>query len=294
MAAMTQARPLDHLVIPVTDLKTARARLTRLGFTVAADARHPFGTENACIFLADKTYLEPLAVGSRDDVETAVRRGNQFVARDWAFRFRNGDEGLSAIVMGTPDADADHAAFRAAGLSAGDQLSFSRVMKFPDGTEIEPSFKLSFAADLRAPDFFAFTCERVNMPPADRSALERHDNGVTGIAKVVLSESEPAAFAGYLRAVTSGEVAGEGKGRLGLSTANVALEVIDPATLQNDYGVPRSSERGLRGEAIVLRVHDLAVTERLLVANGVRHLRSAGMVLVPREPGQGTLFAFSE
>jgi hypothetical protein len=294
MAAMTQARPLDHLVIPVTDLKTARARLTRLGFTVAADARHPFGTENACIFLADKTYLEPLAVRSRDDVETAVRGGNQFVARDWAFRFRNGDEGLSALVMGTPDADADHAAFRAAGLSAGDQLSFSRVMKFPDGTEIEPSFKLSFAADLRAPDFFAFTCERVNMPPADRSALERHENGVTGIAKVVLSESEPAAFAGYLRAVTGGEVAGEGKGRLGLSTASVALEIIDPATLQNDYGVPRSSERGLRGEAVVFRVRDLAATARLLVANGVRHLRSAGMVLVPREPGQGTLFAFSE
>ena len=91
------------------------------------------------------------------------------------------------------------AAFRGAGLSAGDQLSFSRVMKFPDGTEIEPSFKLSFAADLRAPDFFAFTCERVNMPPADRSALERHDNGVTGIVKVILSEREPMAFAGYLR-----------------------------------------------------------------------------------------------
>lgn len=291
---MTTMRPLDHLVIPVTDLRIARSRLTRLGFTVADDARHPFGTENACVFLADKTYLEPLAIGSPADTDAAVRAGNQFVARDRAFRFRNGDEGLSAIVMGTPDADGDHAAFRAAGLSAGDPLSFSRVMKFPDGTEIEPSFKLSFAADLRAPDFFAFTCERVNMPPADRSALERHENGVTGIAKVVLSESEPAAFAGYLRAVTGGDVAGEGNGRLGVSTSNVAIEVVDPATLQNEFGVPRSSERGLRGEAVVFKVADLAATERLLAANGVRHLRSAGMVLVPREPGQGTLFAFSE
>ena len=288
------ARPLDHLVIPVTDLKTARARLTRLGFTVAADARHPFGTENACVFLADRTYLEPLAVGSRDDVDAAARAGNQFVARDRAFRFRNGDEGLSAIVMGTPDADADHAAFRAAGFSAGDQLSFSRVMKFPDGTEIEPSFKLAFAADLRAPDFFAFSCERVNMPPADRSALERHANGVTGLSRVVLSESEPAAFADYLQAVTGGAAAGGGNGRLGVPTGNVAIEVIDPATLQSEFGVPRSAERGLRGEAVVFQVADLAATERLLAGNGVRHMRSAGMVLVPREPGQGTLFAFSE
>ena len=291
---MNTVRPLDHLVIPVTDLRTARSRLTRLGFTVAADARHPFGTENACVFLADKTYLEPLAVGSRADVEVAVRAGNPFVARDRAFRFRNGDEGLSAIVMGTPDADADHSAFRAAGFSAGDQLSFSRIMKFPDGSEIEPSFKLSFAADLRAPDFFAFTCERVNMPPADRSALERHDNGVTAIAKVVLSEHEPGAFADYLRAVTGTEPTGKDNGRLAVKTANVAIEVVDPATLNNAFGVPRSSERGLRGEAIVFKVGDLAATERLLAGNGVKHLRSAGMVLVPREPGQGTLFAFSE
>jgi hypothetical protein len=291
---MTTVRPLDHLVIPVTDLKTARARLTRLGFTVAADARHPFGTENACVFLADKTYLEPLAIGSREEVEQAARAGNQFVARDRAFRFRNGDEGFSAIVMGTSDADADQAAFRAAGLSAGDQLSFSRVLKLPDGTEIEPSFKLSFAADLRAPDFFAFTCERVNMPPADRSALERHDNGVTGIARVVLSEKEPAALAGYLRAVTGGDGAGRDNGRLAVATANVGLEIVDPATLQNEFGVPRSSERGLRGEAVVFKVADLAATVRLLDGNGVKHMRSSGMVLVPREPGQGTLFAFSE
>jgi catechol 2,3-dioxygenase-like lactoylglutathione lyase family enzyme len=291
---MTEIRPLDHLVIPVTDLSTARARLTRLGFTVAADARHPFGTENACIFLADKTYLEPLAVGSREDIETAVQAANQFVARDRAFRFRNGDEGLSAIVMATADADADHVAFRAAGFSAGDQLSFSRVMKFPDGTEIEPSFKLSFAADLRSPDFLAFACERVNMPPSDRSALERHENGVTGIVKVVLSEHDPAAFAGYLQTVTGGQPATRGNGRLAVPTANVALDVVNPATLQAEFGVPRSSERGLRGEAVVFRVADLAATERLLAGHGVRHMRSAGMVLVPREPGQGTLFAFSE
>ncbi|MGV3552799.1 VOC family protein [Rhizobium sp.] len=290
---MTNVRPLDHLVLPVTDLRTSRSRLERLGFTVAADARHPFGTENACVFLADRTYLEPLAIGSPGDVASAMRAGNQFVARDDAFRFRNGVEGLSAIVMGTPDADGDHAAFRGAGLSGGDQLSFSRVMKFPDGTEIEPSFRLSFASDLRSPDFFAFTCQRVNMPPSDRSALERHDNGATGIARVVLSESEPAAFTGYLQAVTQG-AAEELGGRLTVRTANAPVEVLDPAALKTEFGVPRSAERGLRGEAVVFSVADLAATERLLSANSVKFMRSGGMILVPREPGQGTLFAFSE
>ena len=49
------ARSLDHLVLPVVDIRTARKRLTELGFTVAADARHPFGTENACVFFQDET-----------------------------------------------------------------------------------------------------------------------------------------------------------------------------------------------------------------------------------------------
>jgi hypothetical protein len=65
-------RALDHLVLPVHALDEARARLTRLGFTVAPDARHPFGTENACVFFADNTYLEPLGVASREECEAAV------------------------------------------------------------------------------------------------------------------------------------------------------------------------------------------------------------------------------
>ena len=291
---MTDVRFLDHLVLPVTDLSTARARLTRLGFSVAADGRHPFGTGNACVFLPDGIYLEPLAVVSHVETEAAMRAGNQFVARDSAFRFRNGAEGLSAIVMATSDADADHAAFRAAGLSAGDQLSFSRVMKFPDGSEIQPSFRLSFAADLRAPDFFAFTCQRVNMPPVDRSAVERHANGAVGVARVVLSEQEPGAFPDYLRLMTSGEAHVTEAGGLSVPAANAVIDVLAPVTLKAEFGLTRSSERGLRGEAVVFKVVDLAAAERLLAENNVRHLRSGGMVLVPREPGQGTLFAFSE
>lgn len=291
---MTKARPLDHVVLPVSDLATARSRLSALGFTVAADARHPFGTENACVYFSDRTYLEPLAVGNGADYDGSTRSGNQFTGRDSAFRFRNGTEGFSAVALGAEDADADHQSFRAAGLSGGDQLRFSRVMKLPDGSEVEPRFTLSFSADLRSPDFHAFTCERANLPAVDRSLLERHENGAMGIAEAVLSEQEPIAFAEYLQAVTGGEAAVRVGGRLGLALANSRIVVVDPATLQNEFGVPRSAERGLRGEAVVFRVADLAATERLLAGNGVRHMRSGGKILVPREPGQGTLFAFSE
>ena len=53
---MSHPRALDHLVLPVRSLEAARADYERLGFLVAPDARHPFGTSNACVFLADGFY----------------------------------------------------------------------------------------------------------------------------------------------------------------------------------------------------------------------------------------------
>ena len=117
-------RQIDHLVLPVTELSVACARLSELGCTVADDARHPFGTENCCVFLADGSYLEPLGIANREECEAAARDGNVFVARDQAFRFRRGPDGFSAIAMATGDAWADDQRFSAAGLSAGSVLEF--------------------------------------------------------------------------------------------------------------------------------------------------------------------------
>ena len=287
-------RPLDHLVLPVTDIRTARARLTRLGFTVAADARHPFGTENACVFFKDKSYLEPLGVASEEECATAIKAGNQFVARNAAFRFRNGPEGLSGIVMGSDDGDGDDAAFRASGISAGEQLQFSRQMKFPDGNEITATFKLSFAADLRAPEFHAFTCQRINVPPADRSALEAHANGVTGIKSVVLTEHEPVDFAPFLEEVIGQPAMERSRGGIDIASRNAEIQVLDKEGAHDYLRIDMPAERGLRGRAIVFSVESLAKTEALLIANGVTMLRHNGMLLVPAEPGQGILMGFWE
>src|SRR6478736_983530 len=178
-------------------IASARERLGKLGFTVAADALHPFGTENACVFLADQTYLEPLGVADHERTVASAAEGNVFTARDLAFRFRQGEEGFSAIAFGTADAAADDKRFRANAISAGRLLEFSRPVRMPDETQSVAGFRLAFAADLRAPDFLAFCCERTNPLPSDRSALERHANGTIGMAEVTLSTRDPKAFAGF-------------------------------------------------------------------------------------------------
>src|SRR5690348_9960814 len=101
MSPSDEGRSLDHLVLPVPSLATARQRLAELGFTVAPEGVHPFGTANCCVYLADGTFLEPLAVADADAQGEAAIRGNVFAARDIAYRFRRGENGFSAVVFGT-------------------------------------------------------------------------------------------------------------------------------------------------------------------------------------------------
>lgn len=286
-------RPLDHLVLPVDTLSQARRRLGELGFTVAEDARHPFGTENACVFFSDNTYLEPLAVASREECEAAALDGNAFVARDQAFRFRQGAQGLSAIVLGTEDAAMDHMRFRARGISGGDMLEFSRPMRLPDGREGLGSFRLAFAADLRSPDLFLFSCQRVRALPTDRGALERHANGVLGIAEVVLSETNPTDFQYLLQeAVDEREVEAHSFG-MDIETTNAKISVLSAAGMEAFFGRSvRNAERGLRGRAVVFRVADIEVTRAHFALNDIEFSEMGGRLIVPEIAGQGVIFAF--
>ncbi|TCU13131.1 VOC family protein [Rhizobium sullae] len=287
--------PLDHLVLPVTNIDLARERLGRLGFTVAAEGRHPFGTVNACVFFSDKTYLEPLGVASAKECEEAVRHGNVFVARDQAFRFRCGNDGFSAAVFATEDADADHAHFVRARKSGGGMLEFSRLIKMPDGSQSTGTFKLAFAADLRVPDFFLFACQRINAFPADRSALEKHANGATGISEIVLSAPEPEAFGSFLQLAVSTTGIERTPFGVAIASANTRISLLSPEGMEAYFdSLPLTADKGLRGSAIVFRTTDLAVTEALLADNGMTYTRKNNRVLVKPAPGQGAIFAFEE
>ena len=295
MASPRSKRPLDHLVLPVEDLDIARARHSALGFTVAADARHPFGTENACVFFADGTYLEPLGIAQREECEAAARQGNVFVARDQAYRFRRGDNGFSAFVVGSEDCDADHTRFVELGMSGGEMLEFSRPMTQPDGAQTTASFKLSIAADLRTPDFFGFAVERINVPAADRSVLTTHQNGVTGISEVILSEPNPTDFQYFIQELACNREVEANSFGMSIELDGATITVYNKAGLETHLGVTAPSrERGLTGRAVVYKVSDLAALSTLFVNNGVMARQVAGRLIVDPAPGQGSYYCFEE
>jgi hypothetical protein len=286
-------RPVDHLVLPTADLDIVRARLEQLGFTVAPVGKHPFGTENVCVFLGDDSFLELLAIGQRETCEIEARHGNVFVARDQAWRFRNGQEGFSALVTSTHDATGDHEAFIEAGISAGDILNFSRPFVSPDGKEDVAGFRLAFAADLRAPDAFFFTCERVNTPKVDRTVLQRHDNGAVALREVVMSEINPTDFQYLLQEVINQRDVNAHSFGMDLRSANANISVLTPAGLHAFFGIKApETERGLRLQAFVLAVRDLAAVESLLTNNNIPYEKRGSRLIVHKAPGQGAAIAF--
>lgn len=275
------ARGLDHLVLPVAGLDAARARLERLGFTVAPQGTHPFGTVNACVYFADGTFIEPLAVGDAAVADAAVAAGNSFVAGDRRFRAARGEEGLSGLVFATGDAEADHAEFTRLGISGGPMVEFSRPSVDAGGKADTASFLLAFAAPEGGADAFFFACERRKVPAIDRSALERHANGATRIAIVAAEAADPARFAGFLAAAGRAAVAESG-GAAEVALANAVLRVAASDAVRPRLG------------AVVFGVASLDRARALFKSNGIGYDEREGRLHVPPASGQGVAFVFEE
>ncbi|MCR4268824.1 VOC family protein [Nitratireductor sp. ZSWI3] len=298
MVSSSQAQParfLDHCVLPTASLAAARKRLDALGFTVAPDAAHPFGTGNCCIFFADGSYLEPLAVLDEALAKEAAAEGNVFVARDALFRSALGEEGFSALVLGSGDAAADHAAFVAAGISAGAPLSFSRPFTDAAGREAVASFKLAFAAPGEREERFFFTCQRVNSPKGGRSGFERHANGVKGIARILAVAPTPDAYRDFFAGFSGSRPTATAAGGIDLRLSNAGLSVMTPAGFDEAIAARQSAHGGgLDLAGILFQVPALATLRTLLSAGDVLFAEHAGRIGVPPAEGQGATFIFEE
>ncbi|WP_193227830.1 VOC family protein [Aureimonas psammosilenae] len=250
---MERARDLDHVVLAVEDLARSRRVFEGLGFRVAADAAHPFGTGNACIFFADGSYIEPLAVLDRDLAETRAGEGNAFVRRDLSYRLRHSLPAFTAAALKSDNAAADREAFRTAGFDGGETLEFGRPFQTPGGKSVDLSFRLAFAADPQAPATFLFSCERLSDFSPDREALTRHPNGAYGISRLIYVAAEPERHRAFFEAILAGQdIIANGLGS-SMSIGGRVVEVVTPEGLGARYGVSAYDGAGLHLVGVVLQ-----------------------------------------
>jgi hypothetical protein len=286
-------RNLDHFVMPVADLASARARYLSLGFTVAPEANHPFGTQNCCIFFSDGTFIEPLAIGNAAAYSQAVSENHSFVGGHYHFTNKNGPEGFSHLVVNSKNAHADHASFCMLEISGGNIVDFGRTFTKADGTQGEVAFSLAFAREPMADDASFFACEIVKSVPGGRGTLVNHENGVLRTKQVLASASEPEMFRSFFDQLLQVENANVENG-ISFKTATGVVSVLTSDQLLEEFGIRVKDQKQLHLQALVLQVADIGGTRDLLAKNNVSVHENKNRIIVPPASGQGGTIVFEE
>ncbi|MFD1744439.1 VOC family protein [Rhizobium helianthi] len=281
---------LDHLVLPVESLGRSRGMFSRLGFTVAPDGHHPFGTSNACVFFCDQTYLEPLAIRDMERAGEAAGAGNVFAKRHLEVAMDERWHAPSAFVLASSNADADHARFESRGISAGPVLNFSREAQGADGSKRTASFRLAFA-DLGSKELLGFTCQRINAALPGGSLLN-HENTAQGIAEVLLIASDFAKDADRL-ALVLGDKGCQGEAEWTFQLQNGALRLLAFSHALTAFGAS-SSRSQMVGLGVTIAVKSLAAAEACLIGNEIPHTKLGRMLVVSAQPGVHPMLAFVE
>lgn len=225
-------RGLDHVVHAVRDLDAAAGLYRRLGFTVGARNRHPWGTHNYVIqfpgvYIELLTLAEPEKLGADGFSVLFAKYNDDFAKRS---------EGLSMLILESKNARADEAAFHVAGIAVSEGMQFEREGKRPDGSAVKLGFSLAFADDKLAPDIHFATCQQHYPENFWNPAFQQHANGVETVAGVVLVANEPARHRDFLLAFTGAQNSRDTVDGFAVDLPRGAIEMTTPAAFGRRFG----------------------------------------------------------
>ena len=163
---------IDHIVIVVNDLEQAAKDYERLGFTVVSGGKHPVGSHNVLISLADGSYIEIIAFY------------REALDHRWWDPLKKGER-LVDFCMQTDDLRGDTSKLRAAGVAINDPVPWSRTR--PDGYELKWLLSLAQGSHRGIAPFLIqdVTPREERIPQAFD-----HKNRATGIESVTVAVSD--------------------------------------------------------------------------------------------------------
>ncbi len=282
-------RGLDHVVHAVRDLDAGADLYRRLGFTVGARNRHPWGTHNQLVqlpgfFVELLTVAEPEKLGS-DGFSALFGTFNRI--------FLKHHEGLSLLILESSDARADAALFRAAGIGVADAMTFEREGRRPDGSTVKVAFSLAFARDKNAPGAGFAACQQHFPENFWNPTFQQHRNTAAGIDAIVLVAENPSdhhiflsAFTGVrdLQATSSGVTA---------TTPRGDIKLMDQAAFRSHFGTePPDVAEGARLAAVQFHVRERAALMAALDVGGIAFSEQMGSIVVAPGTAMGATLVF--
>jgi len=283
-------RGLDHIVHAVRDLDAAGELYARLGFTVGARNAHPWGTRNRIVQFPG-FFIGLLTIGEPEKIAEGDGRTVSFGAftRD----FLRAGEGFSMLVLESRDAETDALAFRERGIGDFEPFRFEREARTPDGQPVTVAFSLAFAEQPQSPQAGFFVCQQHFPENFWKPAFQRHPNGATGVAGVVLIAQHPGEHKNFLSAFAGVPAVATAPGRITLHTPRGDIDMMDPHAFRLHFGLdPPAVASGVRLAALRIAVADLRALGVQLESAGVGALERGGRLLVDPTIAHGATIVF--
>jgi catechol 2,3-dioxygenase-like lactoylglutathione lyase family enzyme len=286
----TMARGLDHIVHAVRDLDAAGRSYERLGFTVGARNRHPWGTHNRIVQFPG-VFIELLSVEEPDQIHEAAPRVFSFGA--FNREFLKSAEGLSMLVLESRNAQADAAAFRASRIGDFEPFSFEREGKRPDGAPVRLGFSLAFARDPATANAGFFVCQQHYPENFWNPAFQQHPNGARAVTGVVLVAENPTDHHIFLSAFVGERALEATSTGVTVHTPRGDIQAMDPTAFRIHFGVEAPDiAAGARIAALRIGVADVAAVRARLASQGVSASEKMGRLIVPPQQAHGAALIF--
>ncbi|WP_420134430.1 VOC family protein [Rhodopseudomonas sp.] len=278
---------LDHIVHAVRDLDAAAETYQRLGFTVGARNRHPWGTHNRIVQL-DGFFVEILTVAEPEKIEP--HRSGAFSFGAFQRDYLSSREGLSMLLLASADAAVDARTYAAAGIGDDGVFTFERQGLRPDGRVAELGFSLAFAREPQSPSAGFAVCQHHHPENFWNSAFQHHANGARSVNGAVMVADSPTDHHIFLSAFTGQRDLHATSIGVTARTPRGDVAIVEPVSFHDLYGVRVAADpAGARFAGLRIAVEDLAVVERLL-QNTLSAARHGGRLVVPDLYGATLIF----
>ncbi len=285
------SRAPDHIVHAVRGLDQAADFYRRIGFTVGARNRHPWGTHN-CIVQLPGFFIEILTLAEPDKL------GDDGFSRLFG-RF-NGDflkerEGFSVLLLESRDAARDEKAFREHGIAASEVMRFEREGKRPDGSAVKLAFSLAFARDPLAPAAGFAVCQHHFPENFWNPAFQKHANGAAGLAGVVFVAENPTDHHIFMSAFTGERELQSTSSGISVATQRGDIQIMDPVAFRAHFGIDAPDvANSMRLCALRFTAPDLDRVEASLQSGGAAYLSHMGRLIVAPADAMGATLVFEQ
>ncbi|ETR75278.1 hypothetical protein X566_21385 [Afipia sp. P52-10] len=285
------SRGLDHIVHAVRDLDAAADVYRKLGFTVGARNKHPWGTHNRIVQLPG-FFIELLTVAEAE----LLGRDPGYAELSQRFGTFNRDaitrhDGFSTLILESRAIAADISALAQAGIGCSGELPFTRQGSQPDGTPTTVGFSLGFVSDASSPHVAFAVMQQHNPQAFWNAAFQSHANTAKAVLGALLIADNPTDHHIFLTAFTGERELHSTSSGVAARTARGVLEIIEPVAFRDRYGVTVAAEgEGMTLAGLRIAVTDLERVEAVARDNGIAmHRRLNCLVVAPSAAFGATL-----